>query len=293
MVLKNFWKNYKTEVVMLAFALFAGVISFFVTLSINSDNVANRGVASNLEDNVKNKGTIAVYIDDEPTLEYEESGEKMYRAYRTNEERQINENTNVDERVVWQEDVETSEVNGDSEIADDYILETESESLEMNLPVSENVTAESAENTVVWAENVEEKNNVISFDYPISGEIIFEFAKEKLVFSETLEEWVTHDGIDIKAELAEPVKAAADGVVLSKKMDPRYGNTIIISHSNGYKTVYSNLSTLDMIEVGDEIKKGKIISGVGEGFGFEVKEGPHVHFEVRVNGQTKNPLSYI
>ncbi|MBQ9267229.1 MAG: M23 family metallopeptidase [Clostridia bacterium] len=129
----------------------------------------------------------------------------------------------------------------------------------------------------------------VTFILPVDGEIILEYAKDKLVYSKTLEEWITHTGIDIQGEEAMPVKAAADGKVKDKKVDPRYGNTIIIEHDDGYKTIYSNLSSLDLVEVNQEVKQGEIISGVGSGYGFEVEEGPHIHFEIMRDGININP----
>lgn len=125
----------------------------------------------------------------------------------------------------------------------------------------------------------------LKFVKPLEGEIIQEFAKDKLVYSKTLEEWTTHSGIDIKGEEAAPVKASEAGKVKDKKMDPRYGNTIIIEHENGYKTIYSNLSTLELVQVNQQVKQGEIISGVGEGYGFESEEGSHIHFEIQKDGK--------
>ena len=89
-----------------------------------------------------------------------------------------------------------------------------------------------------------------------------------------------------------PVKASADGIIKDKKVDPRYGNTIIIEHDDGYKTVYSNLSTLDLVEVGQEVKQGEIISGVGRGYGFEVEEGEHVHYEIWRDSVNVDPMEF-
>lgn len=129
----------------------------------------------------------------------------------------------------------------------------------------------------------------LTFIWPLEGENVLEYAKDKLVYSETLKEWITHTGVDIKGEEAVPIKASADGKIKDKKVDPRYGNTIIIEHSDGYKTIYSNLSTLDLIEINQEIKQGEIISGVGAGYGFEAEEGPHIHFEIIRDGENINP----
>ena len=270
MSLKKFLKNHISEILMGTVALMAGVLSFFITLSVYSQNVEPQNNEINLTNEIaKTTGSVKVYIDDEPVTNYDTGDDTVHdvveeKEYKSLEERQINKNVNVDERLNW--------IDNDEE---DILIETESDEIEFER-VSE-------------TENIKEIKKVFNFKYPVSGDIILDYAKDKLVYSETLQEWITHEGVDIKAEVATPVKASEDGVVESIKMDPRYGNTIIISHENGYKTVYSNLSTLDMVYVGKNIKMGDIISGVGEGFGFESKEGPHVHFEVLDNrGETIN-----
>lgn len=79
-------------------------------------------------------------------------------------------------------------------------------------------------------ENVQ-KEQEPTFSMPVDGDIIKEYAKDKLVFSETLKEWVTHMGIDIKAEKTSIVKASEAGTIKSIKNDPRYGLTVVIEHS--------------------------------------------------------------
>lgn len=270
MSLKNFFKKHISEILMGTGALMAGVLSFFITLSIYSQDIESEGNKVNLTNEVaKTMGSVKVYISDEPITNYDtESNTVEEKEYKNYEERQINKNVNVDERLTWSDNDEED---------DNVMVETGSKKVELK-----------QENEV---ENIDEEKQeikkVYDFRYPVSGDIILDYAKDKLVYSETLQEWITHEGVDIKAEVATPVKASEDGVVESIKMDPRYGNTIIISHENGYKTVYSNLSTLDMVYVGMNIKMGDIISGVGEGFGFESKEGAHVHFELLDNkGET-------
>lgn len=68
---------------------------------------------------------------------------------------------------------------------------------------------------------VEKKADPV-FSMPVEGDIIKEYAKDKLVYSDTLKEWVTHAGIDIKAEKTTIVKASEEGTVKSIKNDPRY-----------------------------------------------------------------------
>ena len=90
------------------------------------------------------------------------------------------------------------------------------------------------------------------------------------MYSETLKEWITHLGIDIKAEKATVVKASADGTVKAIKNDPRYGLTIIIEHSNGYQTLYANLLTTEFVSEGEKVKSGQTIGTVGDTAVYEV-----------------------
>ena len=106
-----------------------------------------------------------------------------------------------------------------------------------------------------------------------------EFAQENLVFSETLNEWITHNGIDLRAEKTEVVKAAADGTVKTIKNDPRYGLTITIEHDNGFKTVYANLLTSEFVVEGEKVQKGQTIGTVGNTAIFESSDDTHLHIK--------------
>ena len=131
------------------------------------------------------------------------------------------------------------------------------------------------------------------FIKPVEGEIIREFAKDNLVYSETLKEWITHTGIDIKADKTTIVKASADGKVKSIKTDPRYGITVVIEHVNGFTSVYSNLMTAEFVKEGEEIKQGQTIGTVGNTATFEILDDSHLHFEILKNNEYLNPSDYI
>ena len=141
--------------------------------------------------------------------------------------------------------------------------------------------------------NSEEKNKEPSFESPIKGEIIREFAKDSLVYSETLKEWITHYGIDIKAERATVVKAAEDGTVMAIKNDPRYGLTVIIEHNNGYKSLYANLLTTEFVSEGEKVKKGQTIATIGDSAVYEIVDESHLHFEILKNNENVNPEEYL
>lgn len=143
-------------------------------------------------------------------------------------------------------------------------------------------------------ENVSEDKNVDPvFCYPVEGEVSIDYAKDKLVYSETLGEWITHLGIDIKADKTTVVKASADGTVKSIKNDPRYGLTVVIEHSNGFSTVYSNLLTAEFVNIGEKVTSGQTIGTVGNTASFEILDESHLHFEILKDNEQIDPNMYL
>lgn len=159
---------------------------------------------------------------------------------------------------------------------------------EVENKVNENIV----NNETIQTEIVNE-NKELKFQAPVSGEIIKDFAKDTLIYSNTLEEWTTHSGIDIRAEKTTVVAAAEEGTIESIKNDPRYGISITISHSNGFKTVYSNLLTTEFIKEGEFVEKGQTIATVGETASFEILDENHLHFEMYKDGENVNPTIYL
>lgn len=155
---------------------------------------------------------------------------------------------------------------------------------------TENVENESKASGVIDEPEIKKE---ISFMAPVVGEIITDYADESLVYSKTLDEWTTHLGIDIKANKASSVVSAEEGIVKSIKNDPRYGLTIIISHDDGYETLYSNLLSADFVKEGDKVTKNQTIGTIGESASFEISDPPHLHFEILKNGENINPTTLI
>ncbi len=131
------------------------------------------------------------------------------------------------------------------------------------------------------------------FTMPVKGENMREYAKDSLIYSETLEEWVTHLGIDIKADRTSVVKAAEAGTIKSIKNDPRYGLTIVIEHVNGYESIYSNLLTTEFVTEGEKVEKGQSIGTVGNSASFEIVDEPHLHFEILKDNVNVDPNIYL
>jgi murein DD-endopeptidase MepM/ murein hydrolase activator NlpD len=99
---------------------------------------------------------------------------------------------------------------------------------------------------------------------------------------------VIHSGIDIAAKYGSPIKATAKGIVVFTGYKPLYGNIVIIDHGNGYLTRYGHCSRITVRE-GTFVKKGDVIAKVGS---TGRSTGPHVHYEVLINGVPINPLSF-
>lgn len=155
-------------------------------------------------------------------------------------------------------------------------------------------TNEIQENVVKQPEvKKEEKVPDPTFIKPVEGEISVEFAKDTLIYSNTLKEWVTHMGVDIKADKATVVKASAEGTVKSIKNDPRYGITVVVEHVNGFKTIYSNLLTAEFVSEGENVKKGQTLGTVGNTATFEIADASHLHFEMQKNDTNLDPTLYI
>lgn len=154
-------------------------------------------------------------------------------------------------------------------------------------------TVETNAKTEKKEQSSKEKDGKIELEAPVKGQVIREFAKESLVFSNTLQEWITHNGVDIKADKTTVVKSAASGTVTAIKNDPRYGLTVIINHDNGYQTIYSNLLTAEFVVKGEKVEKGQSIGTVGNSASFEVADDYHLHFELLKNNEYLDPTVYI
>lgn len=99
----------------------------------------------------------------------------------------------------------------------------------------------------------------------------------------------THTGLDIDGNKGDPVRAAADGEILYTGWLRGYGQVVIIDHGGNLTTVYAHLSGIDTTE-NAKVKAGDIVGRVGS---TGVATGNHLHFEVRVNGNTTDPLTYL
>ena len=185
------------------------------------------------------------------------------------------------------------ETNTENIIQNEVIENTISnQAVESNSNDATNVNTTQNETTNSEVQETAERRE-LEFQKPVEGEIVKEFAQDNLIYSNTLEEWVTHTGIDIKADKTTVVKSAEAGVVKSIKNDPRYGLTIVIEHDETYQTVYSNLLTSEFVVEGEKVEKGQSIGTVGNSAVFEIADEPHLHFEILKDSIAIDPSIYI
>jgi murein DD-endopeptidase MepM/ murein hydrolase activator NlpD len=98
-----------------------------------------------------------------------------------------------------------------------------------------------------------------------------------------------HTGVDMSASMGTPIRAADSGTVIQAGWRGGYGQAVVISHGDGLATLYAHQSKI-LVSVGDTVTRGDIIGKVGS-TGYST--GPHLHFEVRVNGTPVDPMGYL
>ncbi len=128
---------------------------------------------------------------------------------------------------------------------------------------------------------------------PISGDVTVGFSLDTPVYSQTLGDWRIHDALDIAADIGSEVVAVNDGVIEEIKCHDLFGMTVTIKHTDGKKSVYSNLEDSVELEEGQIINQNDVVGKVGETAVYEISDGPHLHFEMSQNGQKIDPLSVI
>lgn len=126
----------------------------------------------------------------------------------------------------------------------------------------------------------------VSFAWPVHGPITSPFGMR---VDPVTGRYQLHSGIDIGARYGVPIQASADGIVLYAGWYGGYGNAIILDHASGLSTLYAHCSAMYVTEH-QWIQRGQVIGAVGA-TGWAT--GPHLHFEIRVNGVPVDPLSRL
>ncbi len=122
--------------------------------------------------------------------------------------------------------------------------------------------------------------------WPVKGWVTSGFGYRISPFTHTLE---FHEGLDIANAPGTPVVAPAEGYVLYTGWARGYGNVIILGHGYGITTIYGHLEKI-LVKQGQHVMRGEKIGLIGS---TGRSTGPHLHYEVRVNGVPVNPLNYL
>ncbi len=122
--------------------------------------------------------------------------------------------------------------------------------------------------------------------WPVRGTISSVFGVRNSPFTETP---VFHHGLDIVARAGVPVVASAPGVVVKSGYESLYGNAVVVDHGAGYRSLYAHMSSCS-VEEGAFVNRGEELGKVGS---TGRSTGPHLHYEVRVNGLPVNPARFL
>ncbi len=136
---------------------------------------------------------------------------------------------------------------------------------------------------------LEEKSRLIASTptvWPVRGYISSRFGRRPDPFTGEIE-W--HQGLDVSTSVGVPVRSTAEGFVLSTGRSPTYGMEVAVSHGFGMVTRYAHLSRIDVRE-GQQLRRGQVLGAVGN---TGRSRGPHLHYEVWLNGKAQDPLLYI
>lgn len=150
----------------------------------------------------------------------------------------------------------------------------------MTLGKNRNVQTVNGKNHLEKAEN---------FCLPALGDVIVPYTAEELLFNPTTRVYEIHAGMDFLCPDGQAY-CVMDGRVEDVFFDPLWGNTVVVLHENGDRSVYASLSETS-VKKGKLLKAGDVIGKSGTTAAAEEKTGPHLHFEYRKNGKSQ-PISF-
>lgn len=136
---------------------------------------------------------------------------------------------------------------------------------------------------------LEEKRSILASTptiWPVKGLVTAGYGYRQSPFTGQRE---MHEGLDVAAPHGSPILATANGVVSFSGPLAAFGNVVFINHGHGFTTFYAHNSS-NRVKEGQQVRRGEVIAYVGTS---GRTTGPHVHYEVQVNGTTVNPLKYI
>ena len=174
------------------------------------------------------------------------------------------------------------------------VISDKDEVSEITVPAEEIIqTPEPTAKPVVKQEIIEEDaDKEFLITLPTAGKILENFSGENLVYFPSVSEWRVHGGVDISAAEGEDVLCVYDGVV-ERVFTSVLGESVLVNHNNGYKTLYANLSEQHFVAVGNKVKKGATIGRASNTAVGDLSDEAHIHFEVLYDSVQVDPLEFI
>lgn len=196
-----------------------------------------------------------------------------------------------DELIEKVDTLETAEqiINDIKESTDEEIILTVNEKTTKDIEEMNTNTLEVAKTNIIekldidTTEEISNINGIKIATLPVTGIISSRYGASSSIRAST------HTGLDIAATKGTPIKVVADGTVTFAEYSGSYGYLVKVDHGNGIETWYAHTSKM-YVAAGQEVKAGDIIALVGS---TGNSTGPHLHLEVRINGQHVNPQKYL
>ncbi len=134
---------------------------------------------------------------------------------------------------------------------------------------------------------------VTSYVWPVRGSVQVPYSIQTLLYDNTMADWRTHDGVDVACTLGDQVLAAAGGTVVDVRSDDLLGTIVEIDHGNGTHSIYANLASQPPVSTGQVVTMGQVIGSVGNTALGEVNQVSHLHFAMRRDGLSADPMEYL
>ena len=234
-----------------------------------------------------NESQIATEIEDEVVVTY-----KYYDVAYKNETIQSVDTIEEAEEIVNEIKENNSEQDVDLTIIEKYTEneeEVKTSELEVAKTETQTIVAERIAEEQKQKEEEERINSLPDINgiklavTPIEGTITSRYGVSSRIRKST------HTGLDIAATSGTPIKVVAAGTVIAASYDGSYGKLVKVDHGNGVETWYAHTSKM-YVKVGEQVEAGDVIAAVGS---TGNSTGPHLHLEIRVNGEHVNPQNYL
>ena len=132
-----------------------------------------------------------------------------------------------------------------------------------------------------------------SYSLPLGTDIGKDYSRGVPVYNEVMADWRTHDGVDFNGETGDGVRAIADGIIRDIYTDPIMGDVVTVDHGGGVVADYCGVTAVETVKKGVIVSRSQKIGEISSVPGESDAEFPHLHLEIRVNGELCDPLEVM